>query len=113
LYILPTPSRTSITLLTSPPLISYTLDPLLLFFSPSSQPIKELAHAIDRVPEEEAKILRFVRTPEGRGVGVVRSEGGGEAWVVRGRGTRLGRGARWRDGDCVVVLDKGDVHSCR
>jgi hypothetical protein len=59
------------------------------------------------VSEEERKIVRFVRTPEGRGVGVVR-EGGGDAWIVRERGTRLGRAGRWDDGDLVVVLDGGE-----
>jgi hypothetical protein len=61
---------------------------------------------MDRIDEEERKIVRFVRTPEGKGVGVIREEGG-EAWVVRGRGTRLGRAGRWDKGDHVVVLDGG------
>lgn len=58
--------------------------------------------------------MRFVRTPEGRGVGVVREGGeggGGEVWVVEesssGNATRLRRGPRWRGGDEVVVLNGG------
>ena len=70
------------------------------------EPIRQLARGMDRVEEEERKIVRFVRTPEGKGVGVIREEGG-EAWVVRGRGTRLGRAGRWDKGDHVVVLDGG------
>lgn len=57
--------------------------------------------------------MRFVRTPEGRGVGVVRKEGG-ESWVVGGRSERLERAARWPAADLVVVLDGGMafIHSC-
>lgn len=65
---------------------------------------------MDRVPEEESKIAEFVRTPEGKGVGVIR-EDGGEAWIVKERGTMLGRAGRWVKGDHVVILDGGDHFS--
>lgn len=51
--------------------------------------------------------MRFVRTPEGKGVGVIR-EKGGESWIVGGKGMdKLERVARWPAADLVVVLDGG------
>lgn len=57
--------------------------------------------------EEDAKIVRLVRTPEGKGLGILREDGGGEAWFVRERGSKLERSGRWEKADHVVVLDGG------
>ncbi|KAG6862440.1 hypothetical protein C0995_011880 [Termitomyces sp. Mi166 len=59
-----------------------------------------------RVPEEESKIVRLVRTPEGAGVGIVRVMGG-EAWKVIKSSTQLIRSGSWSSADHVVVLQRG------
>lgn len=60
---------------------------------------------------EGGTIVRFVRTPEGGGVGVLREGGRGEVWGV-GSGGLERRGAWSGDGDFVVVLD-GGMHLSR
>lgn len=58
------------------------------------------------MPLEKSKILRFVRTPAGRGVAVVRADGG-ETWTETDGGHNLARLASWPPADQVVVLDGG------
>lgn len=104
-----------LTLITSPALTSYILDPLLFFFDPFLLPAQREKSLRIRARSPwavvEGKIREFVRTPEGRGVGVVRDDGAGDVWAVRGRGMELGkvRGKEWGEGkgDHVVVLDGG------
>ncbi|KAA1467902.1 hypothetical protein DENSPDRAFT_906985 [Dentipellis sp. KUC8613] len=103
LYVLPNPTHDKITLVTSAPLTTFTLDPLK-FFDARADGLLQDSQAMDRVPEEESHILHFVRTPNGAGLGVLR-ERGGEAWYVRERGTKLDRARRWAAADHVVVLD--------
>lgn len=133
LYILPSPSPLRMTLLTTPPLQAHTFCPLQFLFdapspppslpSPSTSSRWLAPHSkgkpLERADTEDARIVRFVRTPEGRGVGVLREKlsgagaGQGETWIVEeerdGDGARIGlrRGRRWESGDLVVVLDGG------
>ncbi|KZP10552.1 hypothetical protein FIBSPDRAFT_922313 [Athelia psychrophila] len=131
LYILPG-SPSSLTLITTAPLQAHTFSPLQLFFdSPSPANSNPWLHsfsngeALEHVDEEDARIVGFVRTPEGRGVGVLREDpvgdrkGQGEAWIVDDEGdgpvTRLRRGHRWLGGDLVAILDGGNsiaTYSC-
>ncbi|KAF5384978.1 hypothetical protein D9615_001393 [Tricholomella constricta] len=77
------------------------------FFDAQTDGLRLSARMLSRVSEEEAKIVRLVRTPEGRGVGIIRSDGGGEAWRVVEQGTRLVRSGYWTSADHVVVLQGG------
>lgn len=58
------------------------------------------------MPLEDSKISRFVRTPAGRGVAVVRIDGG-ETWKETDGGHNLARLNSWPSADQVVVLDGG------
>jgi len=105
--------RTAITLITSPVLTAYELDPLLFFFDPSpnlsERSLSLRARRQEQIEEESGKIVGFVRTPEGKGVGIVR-ENGGTAWVVQKGGTSLIRsGKKWEksEGDQMVILEGG------
>lgn len=58
------------------------------------------------MPLEQSRILRFIRTPAGRGVAVVRVDGG-ETWMETEGGHNLARLNSWPSADQVVVLDGG------
>ncbi|KAI0041796.1 WD repeat-containing protein [Auriscalpium vulgare] len=105
LYVLPNPGKSTLTLITSSPLSTLALEPLN-FFDARAEGLTLQAQGEVRVLEEESRISRFVRTPDGKGVAVVR-ENGGEAWLVHDRGSKLVRSARWPAADHVVVLDGG------
>jgi hypothetical protein len=105
LCVLPGPDRTSLTFVTSTPLASFSLIPST-FFDGKPGGLSLCAHNLPRVAEEEFKIIKLVRTPAGRGIGVIRSDGG-EAWKVVDKGSRLQRVGRWPPADLVVVLDGG------
>ena len=62
--------------------------------------------SLDWVEDKESEIIRFIRTPEGKGVGALRKQGG-EVWKVNQHGTKLERAGAWDQGDFVVVLDYG------
>ncbi|KAF7985328.1 hypothetical protein HWV62_6523 [Athelia sp. TMB] len=130
LYILPG-SPSSLTLITTAPLQAHTFSPLQLFFDSPSPDANPWLHSfstsvpLERVEEEDARIVGFVRTPDGHGVGVLREDYGGEksgqggAWIVNVEGdgpvTSLRRGHRWQGGDLVALLDGGKVvatYSC-
>ena len=51
--------------------------------------------------------MRFIRTPEGIGVGALRVGGGGDAWRIVEGGSKLVRFREWERADFVVVLAKG------
>ena len=97
-----------ITLAMSSPLMTFNLSPLS-FFDAQSDGLRLSAMALERVPEEESDIIRLVRTPDGRGIGVMRADGGGEAWRVVEHGSRMVRSDRWKSADHVVVLEGGKV----
>lgn len=98
----------TVTLAMTSPLTTFTLSPMA-FFDAQSDGLHLLAKAMERVPEEESPIVRFVRTPEGKGVGVIRENGGGEAWRLVEHGSRLVRAGSWEAADHVVVLEGGTV----
>jgi hypothetical protein len=91
------------------PLISYELEPLA-FFDAQTAGLKARAKRDEHVPGEASEVVRFVRTPEGKGVGVVRAEGG-EAWTVLDHGKRCIRTVQWNTADLIVVLAKGMISS--
>lgn len=86
----------------------------LTFFDARSQGLKINSSCLERIAEEECEIIRFIRTPEGRGVGALRSGGRGEAWQIHERGTKLVRAGTWDRADFVVVLAHGMSyqHTC-
>ncbi|KAI0375421.1 WD repeat-containing protein [Pilatotrama ljubarskyi] len=116
LYIVPNPGRTSLTLVTSPPLKSYELA-ILPFFDARADGLKLVAsgaeHAdADAREDSRAEVVRFMRTPNGEGVGALRSDGSGEVWNFDwARTGRLVRKGRWTAGpervDQFVVFDAG------
>lgn len=62
---------------------------------------------MERAPHEDSEVVRLVRTPDGRGVGVIRANGGGEAWRVVDMGKRLVLSGSWSSAEQVVVLNHG------
>ncbi|KAG1730794.1 RAVE protein 1 C terminal-domain-containing protein [Suillus occidentalis] len=107
LYLFPHPDVSSLTMVTSTPLTTFEVSPLA-FFDGQSAGLHLHAKGLDRLPHEESKIRRLVRTPAGRGVAVVRADGG-EVWRVIEGGSQLARGRRWSNADHVVVLDGGKL----
>ena len=83
----------------------HVLEPLN-FFDSRSGGLTLQGRVHDYMSDEDSYIKRFVRTPDGTGLAVVR-ETGGEAWIVRDLGTVLERAGRWRAADYVVVLNGG------
>ncbi|KAJ3966484.1 RAVE protein 1 C terminal-domain-containing protein [Lentinula raphanica] len=107
LYALPNPSQhDSIILISTSPLSSFELD-LESFFGDEPTGLQLVTQFLDRVPAEESEITRFIRTPEGRGVGVIRKGGGGETWSHGNIEFKLTRSDSWTAADQVVVLDHG------
>ncbi|KAF7339771.1 WD repeat protein [Mycena venus] len=110
MHLLPKAARGGLlTLVTSSPLRTFDLSPIL-FLDAHADGLRLRAHTVEAIPAEESHIVRFVRTPEGAGVGVVR-ENGGEAWRVVGNGSRLVRSETWATADHIVVLDGGRSHA--
>lgn len=105
MYLLPKADRASVTLVTSSPLRTFDLSPIL-FLDAHADGLRLCSQTVEAVPAEESHIVRFVRTPEGGGVGVIRANGG-EAWRVVGNGSRLIRSGKWTTADHIVVLDGG------
>jgi hypothetical protein len=107
--LLPKADRGLVTLITSSPLRTFEFSPIH-FLDAHADGLRLSAHAVDAVPAEDSRIVRFVRTPEGAGVGVVR-ESGGEAWRVVANASRLIRSGKWTTADHIVVLDSGRSHA--
>ncbi|KAJ6574959.1 WD repeat-containing protein [Mycena capillaripes] len=105
MHLLPKADRGRVTLVTSSPLRTFDFSPML-FLDAHVDGLRLCAHTLEAVPAEELHIVRFVRTPEGSGVGVIR-ENGGEAWRVVANGSRLIRSGKWSTADHIVVLDGG------
>lgn len=106
LYLLPNPDPNFLTLVTSPPLMSMDLDPLS-FFDAQSNGLRLNSKGSEYNLAEDAEIVRFIRTPEGIGVGALRVGGGGDAWRIVEGGSKLVRFREWERADFVVVLAKG------
>jgi len=96
------------TLVTSPPLMSMDLSPLA-FFDAQSQGLNLNSKALQRIDAEESEIMRFIRTPEGKGVGALRVDGAGEAWKVARHGSSLTCVGSWNHADFVVPLSFGNL----
>ncbi|KAH8099423.1 WD repeat-containing protein [Cristinia sonorae] len=117
LYVVPNPASPDLlTLVTSPPLTSYTLTPTL-FFDSQEHGLRLSAYR-DEVPYpneerlgvEQRQILSFVRTSDGEGLSALRMAGAAESWKVGPGGRELRGKLRWNLGDHVdhvVVLDHG------
>lgn len=106
MYLIPSKSSETLTIVTSSPLRSYSVSPLAFFEDPG-QGLHISSQALERVPQEEADIVKFVRTPEGKGVGVLRTDGSGEVWNIGGNIRLLHRAGSWTFADQIVVLDGG------
>ncbi|KAI9461775.1 RAVE protein 1 C terminal-domain-containing protein [Boletus coccyginus] len=107
LYLLPCGGSASLTLVTSPPLRTYNISAVTLLHGRADS-LRLIAAGPEQMPLEKSKILRFVRTPAGRGVAVVRADGG-ETWTETDGGHNLARLASWPPADQVVVLDGGKL----
>ncbi|KAF9229125.1 hypothetical protein BS17DRAFT_4921 [Gyrodon lividus] len=107
LYILPSRNAAGLTLITSPPLRTFVISAINLL-NGRFDSLQLVAAGAEKVPWEDSKILHFVRTPAGRGVAVMRAEGG-ETWMVTDRGSNLSYLNSWSLADQVVVLDGGKL----
>ncbi|KAF8140396.1 RAVE protein 1 C terminal-domain-containing protein [Boletus edulis] len=105
LHLLPCGESASLTLVTSPPLRTYSISAVTLLHGRADS-LQLVAAGPERMPLEDSKILRFVRTPAGRGVAVVRADGG-ETWMETDGGHNLARLDSWPSADQVVVVDGG------
>ncbi|THV05992.1 hypothetical protein K435DRAFT_834441 [Dendrothele bispora CBS 962.96] len=106
LYLVHNPSEATIGLITSSPLRSFQLS-LGAFLDGQPDSIKLIAQAPEKFSTEQSEIVHFVRTPEGRGVGVVRKGRGGEVWHLEPESSRLVRSGSWGVADHLLVLDHG------
>jgi hypothetical protein len=106
LYVLPNRDSQFLTLITCPPLMTIDFSPLSFFDSQTDSLRINSACSLDWIEGKESEIIRFIRTPEGKGVGALRKQGG-ETWRVSQHGTKLERAGAWDKGDFVVVLDYG------
>ena len=86
--------------------MSIDVDPLL-FFDAQSNGLRLNSEGSEYNLVDEAEIVRFIRTPEGIGVGALRVDGGGDAWRIVEGGTKLIRSGEWEHADFVVVLVNG------
>lgn len=108
-------------LITSPPITSYVLEPLA-FFDARSEGLRYITTGEDKRPHAMAvnndiqrDIVRFVRTPNGEGLGVLRTDGSVETWTIssNGRG-ELCRSLQPNDKetvDQIVVLECKQVNN--
>ncbi|KAF8578745.1 hypothetical protein K439DRAFT_1361373 [Ramaria rubella] len=99
-----------ITLTTYPPLTAHDFEPLAFFDAQRQGLVRTAAddHEDYSSANNEELIERFVRTPDGSGVAVIRTSGG-EAWTVTGQrdAIRLRRLGRWHGTGVVAILDSG------
>ncbi|KAI0271408.1 WD repeat-containing protein [Gloeopeniophorella convolvens] len=104
-YAVPGSTKSTLTLVSTTPLSVHALEPLSFF---DSQPngLVLRSRVLDYPFLDQSHIRRFVRTPDGAGLAVVR-ETGGEAWILRDFGTGLQRAGQWSTADHVVVLNGG------
>jgi hypothetical protein len=83
-------SPTTLTLATSSPLTAYQLDPLS-FFDGHTGGLK-LLRSIRETRNDEVlprQLSRFVRTPGGQGLGIVREDGTVEVWKTTNGGRHI------------------------
>jgi hypothetical protein len=89
--------------------MSIDLSPLP-FFEAQSDGLKVNSTVLEHIEEGYSEIIRFIRTPEGNGVGAVRMKGG-ESWRTKKRGRMIVKSGAWDTADFVVVLDYGELFS--
>ncbi|KAI1793966.1 RAVE protein 1 C terminal-domain-containing protein [Ganoderma leucocontextum] len=119
LHIAPNPKKGTLTLVTSPPLISYELS-VLPFFDARAEGLKRVTTGAEHTHTHEfgsddpqAETMYYVRTPNGEGVGLIRSDGCGEVWTYDWAKTgSLERTGKWLPAetgrvDHFVVIDAG------
>ncbi|KAF9015532.1 RAVE protein 1 C terminal-domain-containing protein [Cyathus striatus] len=106
LYTTPGSHSTLLTIISTSPLASFDLSPLS-FFDVHADGLKEIAKGASHVIAEDSEISRFVRTPEGKGVAVLKTDGAGDVWTIAESGTQLVHSGSWKSADFVVVLDEG------
>ena len=119
LYVVPHPDKGSLTLITSPPLASYELA-VLPFFDAGQDGLRHIASGSEHThadapggQDPRAEIVRYVRTPNGEGVGAIRADGCGEVWTFDwGKTGALIRTGKWTaeeagQVDHFVVIDAG------
>lgn len=113
LHILKMPDAHSLIVITSSPLKSYEMDPLL-FFDGQKDGMRLLARSAESDAALDApsasSIRTFLRTPEGRGLAVVR-EDSIEAWHFHTdpakSALQLKKLGHWGSADLVAVFDEG------
>ncbi|KAH7912596.1 RAVE protein 1 C terminal-domain-containing protein [Hygrophoropsis aurantiaca] len=105
LCLLQSPDPKILVLATTSPLCIYELS-VASFFEGQPGGLRIRARGLARVSEEEDKILRLVRTPAGRGVAVMRTNGG-DVWRVVQEGSNLIRAGRSSSADQIVALNGG------
>jgi hypothetical protein len=100
-------NRSQPILVQTSPLASYEIDLASLFDSKPSGLRAFGTSCIDGPNSVRTQdIVRFVRTSDGRGVGIVKSSGG-EHFLIDERGISVTRGGEWDMADIVVVLNHG------
>ena len=105
--------------MTSSPLATYELS-LLSFFGARETGLRHIASgaehahpAVSIVDDPRSEIVRYVRTPNGEGVGAIRADGCGEVWTFDwGKSGNLETTGKWsseNEGhvDHFVVIDAG------
>lgn len=105
-YVLPNSDPSCLTLVTLPPLASYTILPLS-FFDAKDGGLHLNTKLLDRIPDEDPAIVRLIRTHEGRGVAATRVDGSGDVWSIIEQSSELRRAGHWRSAEFVVILDEG------
>lgn len=92
-------------IVTSPPVRTYEMDPLA-FFDGDESGVTLLSQNAEWNKHDTSRILGFFRTPEGRGLAVLR-EDAVETWHLDVNDLELQRIATWPTADLVVILDQG------
>ena len=116
---MPNRKKGTLTLVTCPPLLSYELS-MLPFFDARAEGLKRVATGAEHVhsdrsgvDDSQAETVYYVRTPNGEGVGLIRSDGCGEVWTYDWAKTgSLEKTGKWLPADTghvdeFVVIDAG------
>lgn len=110
IYLVRDPGRTSLTLVTAPPLATYQLS-LPEFFEAKAEGLTNVQQGPESFEGESARVIRFIRTPEGRGLAVLRDGNVGQTFRLKGRGSAILKQAAWHAADHAVVLAYGKMYA--
>ncbi|KIY45758.1 hypothetical protein FISHEDRAFT_66809 [Fistulina hepatica ATCC 64428] len=109
IYVVPSRDDSSLSLVTTSPVRTYRLSPLTFFDVPERLPVQ--SQLSEHFMHTQRTIVRFVRTPEGRGVCAIRQGGGGDVWRVEGAdvatSTIITLATQWSGATFAVALDCG------